>query len=115
MNIYVGRISRTVSEDALKKVFEQYGQVDSVKLIKDRFTNELKGFGFVDMPNLEQAEAAIANLNNTELEGQRIVVNEARAPEARPSRPGGNGGGSRFGGSGNGGGPRKPSFRGNRY
>ncbi len=106
-NIYVGRLARTVTEDALKAAFEQFGEVISVKLIKDRLTGEARGFGFVQMPTA-QAQQAIAKMNGTELEGQRIIVNEAREPEAgggRPPRTGGFGGdrGGSRGGNGNGG------------
>lgn len=111
MNIYVGGLPSSVSEAKLRSLFEQYGTVDSVKLIKDRFTGEYKGFGFVEMPEEEQAQDAIAALNGFELEGKRIMVSQARPREQRPNRSfggGGNGGNghrggprSRFGGSNN--------------
>lgn len=113
MNIYVGNLPRTVSEDALRQAFQQFGEVTKIKLIKDKFTNELKGFGFVEMPVQSEAAEAIAQMNGKNFEGQRLRVNEAREPEARPRTGGGNRfGGDRSGGSrgGNGGG-----FRSNRY
>lgn len=87
MNIYVGNLSRMVTEEKLKAMFEQYGSVMSVKLIKDKFTGAPKGFAFVDMPNNNEAQDAIANLNGKELEGQRLRVNEARPREAGSAGP----------------------------
>ncbi|MFZ5953734.1 MAG: RNA recognition motif domain-containing protein [Candidatus Dependentiae bacterium] len=111
MNIYVGRISRSVNENKLKELFEQYGQVTSVKMIKDKFTGEFKGFAFVDMPEMDDAQAAISALNGMNFEGQELVVSEARPRENRPQggfRQGGNGGRRDFGSA-----PRTPRF--NRY
>lgn len=111
MNIYVGNLPRFVTEETLKGLFEAFGQVTSVRLIKDKFTGDLKGFGFVDMPDQGEAEKAIADLNGTEFEGQRLKVNEARPPKERPNRGGGSRGG--FGGSRGGfGGPRGGGDRG---
>lgn len=118
MNIYVGNLSRMVTEDALRSLFEAFGQVSSIRIIKDKFSGEPKGFGFVDMANQEEAEKAISQLNGTEFEGQRLKVNEARPPQQRPmggrgQRPGGynrNGGGSS--GSSNGGGYSRGGFGG---
>lgn len=87
MNIYVGNLSRMVTEEKLRAAFEQFGNVLSVKLIKDKFTGAPKGFAFVDMPNNNEAQDAIANLNGKELEGQRLRVNEARPREAGFSGP----------------------------
>ena len=87
MNIYVGNLSRMVTEEKLKAMFEQYGTVMSVKLIKDKFTGAPKGFAFIDMPNNNEAQDAIANLNGKESEGQRLRVNEARPREAGNSGP----------------------------
>lgn len=106
MNIYVGNLSRFVTEDSLRGLFAAFGQVSSVRIIKDKFTGEPKGFGFVDMADNEEAEKAIAQLNGTELEGQRLRVNEARPPQQRPNnnrgpRPGGRPGGFNRGGFGN--------------
>lgn len=98
MNIYVGNLSRTISEDALRKLFETFGAVTTVRLIKDKFTGEARGFGFVDMADDAQAKQAIDQLNNSEFEGQMLRVNEARPQEKRFDR----GGGSRSGGGGGG-------------
>lgn len=97
MNIYVGNLSRKVSEEQLKQTFEPYGMVESVKIIKDKLTGMSRGFGFVVMPNDDEAQAAMAALNNQAIEGRNISVNEARPQEQRPMRSPGGGGGSRFG------------------
>ena len=86
MNIYVGNISRESSEDTIRKAFEQYGRVDSVSLIKDKYTNILKGFGFVEMPNKDEAENAIQNLNGKMVDGRALTVNQAK-PKTEFSRP----------------------------
>jgi cold-inducible RNA-binding protein len=86
MKMYVGNLSREISEDELRKAFASFGAVDSVALIKDKFTGTLKGFGFVEMPVASEANAAIAGLNEKELRGRKMVVNEARPKEDRPSR-----------------------------
>jgi len=98
MNIYVGNLSREVTEDDLRQAFEAHGQVETANVIKDRFTGESRGFGFVEMPSKSEAEAAISELNGTDLKGRSINVNEAR-PKA-PSRGGGGGRGGRGGGGG---------------
>lgn len=89
MNIYVGNLSRTVTEDALRKLFEGFGTVVSVKIMSDKFTGEPRGFGFLTMDNDAEAEAAIEGLNNYELDGQRLRVNVARPPQPRENRMGG--------------------------
>lgn len=86
MNIYVGRLARTVNEAKLRELFEQYGAVTSIKMIKDKFTGALKGFAFVEMPENENAQEAISALNGIEYEGQRLVVSEARPRDERPAR-----------------------------
>ena len=78
MNIYVGNLNYRVREDDLKQVMEEYGTVESVKIIKDRETGKSKGFGFVEMPDDEAAKKAIAELNEAEYEGRQIVIKEAR-------------------------------------
>ncbi len=78
MNIYVGNLAREVTEDELKKAFESFGQVASITIIKDKFSGESRGFGFIDMPNNNEAQAAINGLNGKELKGRAIVVNVAR-------------------------------------
>ncbi len=100
MKIFVGNLARTVSQDALRQLFETYGQVASADVIKDKFSGESKGFGFVEMPTKAEAEAAMAGLNGHELEGKALTVNEAR-PRTDDRRGGGGGGyGRRSGGSG---------------
>ena len=86
MNIYVGNLARSVTEDVLRKLFESKGEVLSVKLIKDRITGSFRGFGFVEMPNIDEAQQAIAEFNNFEFERQVLRVNEARQPEAGEQR-----------------------------
>ncbi|MDR3250251.1 MAG: RNA-binding protein [Tannerella sp.] len=77
MNIYVGNLNYHVGENDLKSVLEQFGEVDSVKLVKDRETGRSKGYAFVDMPDDGDARKAIGELNEKELEGRRMVVKEA--------------------------------------
>ena len=86
MNIYVGNISYQLDESGLEAAFAEYGEVDSVRIISDRDSGRSKGFGFVEMPNQTEGEAAIQNLNSKELEGRVLKVNEARPRENRPSR-----------------------------
>lgn len=93
MNIYIGNLSRTVTEEQLRTAFEAFGIVTTAKVIKDKFTGEPRGFGFVEMPEKEQAEQALAELNGSELGGQRIRVNEARPPQQRTGGPRGPRGG----------------------
>ncbi|MCR9063168.1 MAG: RNA-binding protein [Cytophagales bacterium] len=78
MNIFVAKLNYDTAEDTLRSTFEEYGTVDSAKIIMDKFTNRSKGFGFVEMPNDSEAEEAIAALNDTELDGRTIVVKVAR-------------------------------------
>ena len=77
MNIYVGRISSQSTEKEIKKVFEAYGEISSIELIKDRYTDELRGFGYIEMPDKTEAEAAIAGLNGKEFNGKKLTVNES--------------------------------------
>jgi RNA recognition motif-containing protein len=97
MNIYVGNLSPEVTEDDLREAFETYGQVTSAKVIKDRFTGEARGFGFIEMPSSQEAKTAMEGLNSSELKGQTIIVNEARS---RTDKRRGGGGGKRRGGGG---------------
>ena len=92
MKLYVGNLPRASSEDAVKAAFEQFGQVASVKIILDRETRESRGFAFVDMPDNNEAQAAIDNMNGKDFEGRKLTVNEAREPERTGGRPGGFGG-----------------------
>lgn len=120
MNIYVGNLSNTVTDEDLRQEFEEFGQVESANVIKDKFSGESRGFGFVEMPSKEEAMAAISGLEERELKGKKINVNEARPRPAnrgggggrRDSRRGGGGGGGRgrggrSGGGGGGGGDRR--------
>lgn len=112
MNIFVAKLSWDTQEDDLREAFEEFGTVDSVKIILDKFTGRSKGFGFVEMPNDEEGEAAIADLNDAELDGRTIVVKKAEPREDRGGRGGGGrgrggyGGGGGRGGYGGGGGGR---------
>ena len=78
MNIYVGNLSYDATEDDLKKAFEEFGQVESVKIIMDRYTGRSRGFGFVEMTSDEEAHAAISGMNGREVQGRPLKVNEAR-------------------------------------
>ena len=98
MNLYVGNLSYRMTEDQLRQEFEQYGQVSSCTIIMDKATGQSKGFGFLEMPVREEAEAAITGLNGREIQGRKLNVNEARPRE---------GGGRGFADAGRGGsGPR---------
>ncbi|MBN1521178.1 MAG: RNA-binding protein [Candidatus Aureabacteria bacterium] len=102
MNIYTGNLSYEVTEEDLKQAFEAFGDVESVKIIKDKYTDRSKGFGFVEMPNDENAQSAIDGLNDTEIKGRKLLVNKARPrTEGRDNR-GGYGGGGRGGRQGGG-------------
>ena len=90
MNLYVGNLSWTMTEDDLRNLFEQYGTVSSIKIVKDRETGRSKGFGFVEMENDTEAQNALSSLYDKEIMGRKIVINEA---QERPAKPGGGGGG----------------------
>jgi len=96
MNIYVGNLSRDVTEDDLRQAFEAFGQVNSATVIKDRFSGESRGFGFVEIPSKNEAQTAITEMNGKDLKGRVINVNEARP---KTNRGGGRGRGD-FGGRG---------------
>lgn len=102
MNIFVGNLAREVSDQELEKLFAQYGHVKSVKIIRDLFSGESKGFAFVDMPGKSEAAEAMNALNTYDLKGKKITVNEAR-PKTQNTR-GGGGGGNRGRSNGNSGG-----------
>jgi len=102
MNIYVGNLSWSLKDQDLANMFASFGEVSSAKIVTDKFTQRSKGFGFVEMPNDEQAQAAIAQLNGSEVEGRNIVVNESR-----PKQEGGGGGGFKKRNFGSGGGFKK--------
>ena len=100
MNIYVGNLSWNLKDQDLSNLFAQHGEVTSAKIVTDKFTGRSKGFGFVEMANDDQAQAAIAALNGTDVDGRSIVVNESR-----PKQEGGGGDGFKkrsFGGGGGG-------------
>jgi RNA recognition motif-containing protein len=80
MNIYVGNLNYNLSEDELAKVFSTYGEVTSVKIIRDKYTDQSKGFGFIEMTNDADAQKAIDELNGTEVKGRELRVNQARPP-----------------------------------
>ena len=103
MNIYVGNLSYETTEEDLRLAFEQFGQIESVNIIKDKFSGNSKGFGFVEMPSKAEAKSAIDELNGKELKGRTLNVNEARPrTESRRGRGGrggdrgGRGGGGRY-------------------
>ena len=102
MNIYVGNLSFSETEESLETAFAAYGKVVSARIITDRYSGRSRGFGFVEIPEKEEAEKAIAGLNGSELSGRVLTVNESRP---REDRGGGEGGGG-FGGGGGGGGGR---------
>jgi RNA recognition motif-containing protein len=83
MNIYVGNLSYQMSEDELRQAFAAHGEVSSVKILMDRETGRSRGFGFVEMPNQSEAEAAVAQLNGKDLGGRALRINEARPRERR--------------------------------
>lgn len=90
MKLFVGSLPYTVTDDQLRQLFVDMGEVEEAKVITDRYTNQLKGFGFVTMPNDDEARAAIAQLHDKEYEGRRLTVNEARPREDRGDRGGQN-------------------------
>ncbi|HVR97215.1 MAG TPA: RNA-binding protein [Thermoanaerobaculia bacterium] len=102
-NLYVGNLSYRMTEDQLRETFEEFGQVTSCTIIKDKMTGQSKGFGFLEMPDRSEAEAAINGLNGREIQGRKLNVNEAR-PRTGGGGPGGGGGGGGRGRGGNGGG-----------
>ena len=115
MNIYVGNLSWNLKDQDLSNLFASHGEVVSAKIVTDKFTNRSKGFGFVEMANDDQAQAAITALNGSEVDGRNIVVNESR-----PKPEGGSGGGGgfkkrSFGGGGGGGGYKKGGSGGGGY
>jgi len=113
MKLYLGNLSYETTEEDLKSALQRYGQVDSVTIIKDKFSGRSNGFGFAEMASKDEAQAAIEGLNGKELKGRALNVNEARARSDSPRGRGGFGGGfgggkggpNRGGGRGGGGGP----------
>ena len=98
MNIYVGNLSYDMTEEDLRKEFEAFGKVDSVNIIKDKFTDRSRGFAFVEMASSEEGKAAVTAINGKDVKGRALNVSEAR-PKT-DSRRGGGGGGERRGGGG---------------
>jgi RNA recognition motif-containing protein len=118
MNIYVGNLPHATTDDELREAFEAYGTVDSVAIIKDKFTGQSRGFGFVEMPDSSEAQTAIDAMNGATMGQRTLTVNEARPREERApggfrggssggGGRGGYGGGERRGGGGYGGGERR--------
>jgi len=111
MNIYVGNLSWTMTDEDLSNLFTQFGTVSSAKILKDKMNGRSKGFGFVEMEDDEAAKAAIAGLNETEVQGRKLIVNESQPRQEGDfkkrsfgtgggyKKPGGSGG---YGGSGGG-------------
>jgi len=95
MNIYIGNLSRNVTEAELREVFAAHGQIQSVAIIKDKMTGESRGFGFVEMPNRDEALKAISALNGKDMKGRNLTVNEAK-PRTDGPRGGGGFGGRRY-------------------
>ena len=116
MDIYVGNLAYQTNDESLRSAFAAYGEVASARVVSDRMTGRSKGFGFVEMPDRAQAQAAIDGLNGKELEGRTLRVNESQ-PKPREDRGGGGGGGGGFrggpgggrGGAGGRGGERRES------
>jgi RNA recognition motif-containing protein len=94
MNIYVGNLSKEIAEGELRQAFESFGAVSKISIIKDNYTGDSRGFGFVEMPNDTEAQAAISGLNGKEMNGRELNVNQARP---RSEKPGGGGRGPRGG------------------
>ena len=107
MNIFVGNLSYQVADEDLRAAFAAFGQVTSANVIIDRMTGKSRGFGFVEMPNSDEATKAIQGLNDSPIKGRPVKVNEARPREDRPPR--------REGGFGGGGGEYDGGGRGSRY
>ncbi len=124
MNIYVGNLSWTMTDDDLSNLFTQYGSVTSAKILKDKMNGRSKGFGFVEMEDDEAAKTAISSLNETEVQGRKLIVNESQPRQEgeggfkkRPGGGGYGGGGRSSGGSGGygGGGGRSSGGSGGGY
>ena len=92
MNIYVGNLPKTTTEEAVRQIFEEYGEVAEVKLIKDQYSGELRGFGFVQMPSKAGAQMTLQKVDGMEFEGRKLIVNEARPQRDRSGGRQGGGG-----------------------
>ena len=97
MNIYIGNLPFNATEGDLKEAFQAFGEVQSCSIIKDKYSGQSRGFGFVEMPNQDEAQKAVSSMNGKDLKGRTLKVNEAKA---RTERPGGGGGRGGFGGGG---------------
>ncbi len=106
MRLYIGNLSRDVTEEDLRESFQAFGKLDEVSIVKDRYNSVSKGFAFIEMPEKAEAEAAIANLHRKELKGRSMDVTEARPRPERSSHSRGGGGGNWGGGRKGGGGRR---------
>lgn len=95
--IYVGGLPFKTTEEEMNKLFAEFGQVSSAKIISDKYSGQSRGFGFIEMPNDDEATAAMEKLNGAEFGGRKLTVNEARPMEARPRGNNNRGGGSRGG------------------
>jgi RNA recognition motif-containing protein len=108
MNIYVGNLSYSATETSVRDLFEGFGEVTTAKIVTDKLTGSSRGFGFVEMPNDDEAQKAIADLNGKEFQGRKVVVNESRPRETTgrdnraPRREGGYNNNYRDGGNGRG-------------
>jgi len=112
MNIYVGNLPYNATEEQLRTMFGSHGEVTTTSIIKDRETGRSKGFGFVEMPDDSEAEEAIQALNESDMNGRNIKVNQARPKEERPRTGGGDRGGYRSGGNDRNGGGDRGGYRG---
>jgi RNA recognition motif-containing protein len=86
MRIYVGNLPYSVTDDDLQEMFSEFGELTSAEVVKDKFSGQSKGFGFVDMPDNADAEEAIRSLNDQPVQGRKLTVNEARPRAERPAR-----------------------------
>jgi cold-inducible RNA-binding protein len=94
--LYVGNLSYDTTEDILKDVFSEAGEVESATVIKDKFSGRSRGFGFIEMANDDDAQKAVDMFNEKDVDGRKLVVNEAKPMSDRPPQRGGNGGGRNF-------------------
>ena len=101
--IYVGGLPYSVTEQDLAEIFAAHGTVESARVITDKFTGQSRGFGFVEMSSATEAQSAISSLNNSQMNGRTLIVNEAKPQENRTGGGGGYGGGGNRGGGGGGG------------
>jgi cold-inducible RNA-binding protein len=108
--IYVGNLSFDTNDDQLNSIFSPFGSVSSARVIKDKFTDRSRGFGFVEMESNEEADKAIAALNGKEVDGRALKVSEAQPREDKPRGGGGFGGGGGYGGGGRRGGGGRDRF-----